>query len=235
MDALKNEKFVSVIIPAFNAERFLREAIQSILDQGHQPLEVVVIDDGSTDETSQIAGSFGDPIRVLYQKNSGPPAARNHGLREAKGDFIGFLDADDMWAPQKLSWQLEAFHNDPELQAVGGKLQRIILPGGTQENRQFVALPEDWDAFSLGTILIRKSVFQKIGNFDEDLFMADDIDWFLRLREADIKVENLSQVVHFYRRHDQNLTGDEKRDRLYLMRALKKALDRKKNLFLQKS
>lgn len=97
---------VSVVIPCYNAGRFLRETLDSILAQTRKPLEVIVVDDGSTDGSAAVADSFGPPVRVMRQPNQGESVARNHGLHEAKGDWVAFLDADDVWTPRKLELQL---------------------------------------------------------------------------------------------------------------------------------
>ena len=94
---------ISCIVPVYNGERYLAETLQSILGQRVGPLEVIVVDDGSTDGTAGVARRFGSAIRVLHQTNAGPAAARNLGLSEARGDFVAFLDADDLWKPDKLA------------------------------------------------------------------------------------------------------------------------------------
>src|SRR5665213_2910 len=97
---------VSVIVPAYNSECFIAEALKSVLVQGPSVIEVIVVDDGSVDSTCDIVRSFGDPVRLIRQENQGPAAARNNGLRRVRGDYIAFLDADDVWLPGKLDAQL---------------------------------------------------------------------------------------------------------------------------------
>lgn len=103
---------VSVVIPCYNAAEFLRETLESALGQTHAPLEVIVVDDGSTDDSAAIAGSYGPPVRVIRQENQGESVARNRGIDEARGDWIAFLDADDLWKPEKLVRQLAAAEDD---------------------------------------------------------------------------------------------------------------------------
>ena len=100
---------VSVVIPAYNAERYLRETLESVLAQTYRDFEVVVVDDGSKDSTAAIAEGVGGPVRVIRQANAGPSAARNHGIREARGDLIAFVDSDDLWLPEKLAEQVPLF------------------------------------------------------------------------------------------------------------------------------
>src|SRR5215472_561278 len=105
---------ISVIIPAYNHARFLTPAIESVLSQTMEPSEIVVVDDGSTDETSSVLGTFGRQIRVVRQKNQGVAAARNRGAELATGEYLAFLDADDLWLPRKLEMQLNRFESESE-------------------------------------------------------------------------------------------------------------------------
>lgn len=227
MKRIESKNLISVIIPAFNADEFLAEAIESVLQQAYAPLELIVVNDGSTDQTARVIQSFGRKVRSFYQENQGAPVARNKGILEARGAWLAFLDADDLWHPQKITTQLKCFEEKPHLEIVLGKLQRIFLPGGTQD-KKFVSLPEEWMALSLGSGLFRKRVFEKVGLLDETQQYGDDIDWFLRAREKNIPLEVLEQVVLYYRRHGKNMTLQEDQDRRYLLLALKKALDRKR-------
>ena len=106
---------VSCIVPAFNGERFLAEAIESILAQSYSNVPIIVVDDGSTDATPQVAARFEDRITYVRQENAGPATARNRGLKEVEGEFIAFLDADDLWEENKLERQLARFRERPEL------------------------------------------------------------------------------------------------------------------------
>jgi glycosyltransferase involved in cell wall biosynthesis len=103
---------VSVIVPAFNSSTYIGETIQSVLEQTHSALEILVIDDGSTDNTADVVRRY--PVRYFCQQNAGPSAARNTGIANARGEFIAFLDSDDLWIPQKLAVQLEAFRHHPD-------------------------------------------------------------------------------------------------------------------------
>lgn len=115
---MDNKPLVSVIIPAFNRANYLPDAIDSILNQGINNLEIMVVDDGSTDHTEQVLKKYGPKVRYLYQENQGPGAARNHGMREAGGEYIAFLDSDDLWKPGKLKAELTFFEQDSELEAI---------------------------------------------------------------------------------------------------------------------
>ena len=119
---------ISVIIPVRNTERYLRQAIESALAQTLRPFEVLVVDDGSTDASLDVARSFGDGVRVLEGTQGGIGATRNSGVERASGDFLAFLDADDYWVPEKLLWQIELFTRDPALDLVFGQVRQFYSP-----------------------------------------------------------------------------------------------------------
>ena len=217
---------VSVIVPVFNGERFLRDAVASIRHQRHEPLEIIVVDDGSTDATGTVAASLGGEVRYIHQPNAGPPAARNTGLRAARGALVAFLDADDLWTDQKLAVQLGLLAREPAIDVVLGYTEIVYLPavpGGD-------APPPSQPAFlfSLGAALIRQSVFDRVGGFDETSRYCDDVDWFLRAKEAGLSVRVHQDVVQHYRRHDGNLTNQRALDRHFFLSTLKKSLDRRR-------
>ena len=130
---------VSVIIPVYNGVKYLADAVASIVRQDHEPLEIIIVDDGSTDETSAVARSLPGDIRYIYQTNSGAASARNRGLEMAIGDVICFLDADDMWSDDKLAVQLALFSADDSLQVVLGSARyfREADPGDTKGEYDF--------------------------------------------------------------------------------------------------
>ena len=119
---------ITVIIGAYNAERYLAEAIDSVLAQTHPRLELIVVDDGSTDGTGDVAEAYGDPVRCIRQENGGMAAARNRAVPEARGDYLAFLDADDRFPPDKLAGQLAVFEADPDLDVVYGHVTEFLSP-----------------------------------------------------------------------------------------------------------
>ena len=119
---------VSVIIPIYNSGKYLREAIDSVLAQRHRPLEVLVVDDGSSDNGPELAAGYGPQVRVIAIPHGGHPAARNAGVAASTGDYLAFLDADDLWAANKLELQLDAFASNPSLDLVFGHMQNFISP-----------------------------------------------------------------------------------------------------------
>jgi glycosyltransferase involved in cell wall biosynthesis len=217
---------ISVIIPVYNGERYLGDAIESILQQTVQPLEIIVVDDGSSDATKEVAKKFESDIQYVYQENSGIPVTRNKGLELAKGELVTFIDADDILVENKLEIQLGLLDQKPEYEMVIGFLYRIPFSKAYQEISLDGVKGEC--ATSLGSTLLKKQVFEKVGNFDEEMALAEDVDLFLRILESGIKVWGHKDIVQFYRQHDQNITRDEKLKNYYLLKAFKKSLDRRR-------
>jgi glycosyltransferase involved in cell wall biosynthesis len=216
---------VSVIVPVYNGERFLRDAVASLARQRHEPLEIVVVDDGSTDATPTIATELQGEIRYVRQPNAGPPAARNTGLRAARGSFIGFLDADDLWSDDKLAIQLGHLTSDPSIDVVLGYTEIVYLPeAGERDARPKLVGP----LFSLGAALMRRAAFARAGAFDETSRYCDDVDWLLRAKELGLSLLVHRDVVQIYRRHDRNLTNQKDVDRHFFLSAIKKSLDRRR-------
>ena len=197
---------VSVIIPAFNAEKYLGEAIASVLDQSVGPAEVIVVDDGSTDRTGEVASSFGDRVRLITQPNQGCAAARNHGVRESSGDHLAFHDADDLWTPRKLEIQLTALGTDPTLEIGFGHVTQFRSPELPSEA---VHLPADADeprvGHHAGSMLLRRDTFEAIGWFTEDQERGDFIDWFARALEQQRRILVVEEVTMRRRLHLSNM------------------------------
>ena len=110
-----NNPLVSVVLPVYNGEKYLAESINCVLMQKYQPIEIIIVDDGSADATSQIAAKYSTQLRYFYQTNSGPAAARNLAIRKAKGEFIAFIDCDDLWPENKLFNQMQCFQQFPSV------------------------------------------------------------------------------------------------------------------------
>ncbi|MBD1877294.1 glycosyltransferase [Coleofasciculus sp. FACHB-T130] len=220
------EFFVSAIVPVYNGEQFLAEAIQNILNQNYQPLEIIVVDDGSTDKTAEVAARYKDSIHYVYQPNSGPSAARNRGLRMAKGDAIAFLDVDDLWSENNLKLQTDYLVYNPSVEIVQGLIQNLKISQLTPEGAIFEKHYQPYNYINLGSALYRKSVFDKIGLFDESLSFAEDVDWFVRAWENRVSKVVLEQVTLFYRRHQDNMTVGKNLIELGFIKIYKKHLDR---------
>ncbi|MCP2727283.1 glycosyltransferase family 2 protein [Limnofasciculus baicalensis] len=224
----KNSSSVSVIIPVYNGERYLSDAIESVLFQSYEPLEIIVVDDGSTDKTAQIKRRFGDKICYLYQDNSGPSRARNTGIKIAKGEIITFLDADDLWSQNKLQLQVGYLGENPSLEVVIGSTQFMELTLG-DEGQKFVEIGEPRIFLNLGSAIFRKSVFDRVGLFDTTLRYSEDVDWFNRARESTISILKHQELVLIYRQHEQNMTKNKVANELNILKVLKLSLDRRRS------
>jgi glycosyltransferase involved in cell wall biosynthesis len=208
---------ISVIIPAFNAERWLGATITSVLNQTHEDLELIVVNDGSTDRTQEVACSFLDPrIRYISREHRGLSAARNLGVLAARGTFIALLDADDLFKPDKLSRQIEAFQGRPELEAVtcgfeviddDGEVLREQLHWHEQPKLELPNLLF-WNPLLPSTLVIRRRSFDKVGLFDETLNRLEDWEFAVRLAQGGNPIDYVRQVLVSYRRHQSNISND---------------------------
>jgi glycosyltransferase involved in cell wall biosynthesis len=207
---------VSVLIAAYNAEQFLAEAIESALSQDCDfPVEVVVVDDGSTDGTAEVLRSFGDAVRVVRQANAGPSSARNHGAQVARGEWLAFLDADDVWEPSKLRRQLELVgdattlvYSDRESFGDGTSHRwsdTLVLPEGDVFEQLVRA-----NFITLSSVVIRRDTFHRLDGFNEELFAAEDWDlWLRHCSTGEVRVVRRPLVR--YRRHEGCLTRNPER------------------------
>jgi glycosyltransferase involved in cell wall biosynthesis len=184
---------ISCIVPVFNGERYLGEALDSILKQAYRPLEIIVVDDGSTDATPAVAARYGDRIHYVRQGNAGAPAARNRGLSLASGEFVAFLDSDDLWHPEKLERQMRRFKARRELDLCVTYLQNFWIAKLKNEENRFKShrLSEPVPGYVTQTLLARRSAFDRVGTFDESLKVGDPADWFLRAGESGLITEYL--------------------------------------------
>lgn len=222
---------VTAIIPAYNAARFLANAVASVRRQSYAPMEILIVDDGSEDDCARAAAELGDPVRYFRQERSGPAAARNHGLQLARGEFVGFLDADDEWPEQKLSIQMSRLLAEPELDVVLGRVRYVAMEGG--EIPDYVGFEGPDHVLSnvhLGSGLYRRRVFDKVGGFDASLQFCEDVDWFMRARELRVGLRILRPVTLIYRLHGGNMTRDRERADRFLPMAFKRSIDRRRRM-----
>ncbi len=219
---------VSIVMPVYNGGDFIAEGIASILAQPYRPLEVIVVDDGSTDDSAMIAEQFGDLVRCYRQPNAGTPAARNRGLGLARGEVIGFLDADDLFAPNKLAQQLPRLVANPGVDVVIGGNQYWILNGGAGSAPDFTPMESDHLTLQLGCTLFRRTVFERIGTFDETMRYCDDWDWFMRAREQGVGLLIHRDTVLHQRVHVGNITRQRDVSSHYQLLMFKRSLDRRR-------
>ncbi|MDM7995896.1 MAG: glycosyltransferase family A protein [Acidobacteriota bacterium] len=198
-ETLTSRESVSVVIPVYNGEKFLGEAITSLLRQTVPVQDIVVIDDGSTDRTPQIATDFGPPVRCYRQERQGPPAARNLGIEKAASEWISLLDADDVWPEDSLRLQLEWIKKDPSLQIVVG--YALLWPGPEEASVPVpLELPEEPRLIlNLGSALIRRSLFDRLGLLDPELVYCDDWDCFLQAALRRRLVYTLQRMLPYLR------------------------------------
>ena len=219
---------ISVIIPVYNGERYLAEAIESALAQSRKPLEIIVVDDGSIDGTAKVAKSFGS-VHYKHQKQGGAGAARNFGLDLAQGDYFAFLDADDIWLPEKLSLQFEAFCTEPRPDIVFGHVEQFISPELYMELKDKVWCPEQPMPGTVpSAMMAEREAFLRVGTFDTTLEIGEFTDWYLRAHEAHLRLAMIPEVVARRRIHEQNQGVRRKDQRPDYLAAIKASLDRRR-------
>ncbi len=221
---------VSCIVPVFNAERYLAEALDSILAQTWRPLEVIVVDDGSTDGTAHIAAGYGAEVSYIHQANAGPAAARNRGLDAAAGAYVAFLDADDLWHKEKLARQMARFEARPELELCMSHLKHFWEPEMKDEEDRLRdhRFSKPLAAYAIQAMLAPRALFDAVGRFDPALRMGEDTDWFLRAADRGTVTEIVSDVLTFRRMHESNMSRDQATVFDALPRIFKASLDRRR-------
>lgn len=228
-DTLDSSKkpLISVIIPVFNGERFIRDAVKSVLSQNYPALELIIVDDGSTDKTEEIILQLPYDIRYFKQENGGPASARNRGIRDASGELIAFLDVDDLWPDNNLNFLVDELSQDPEIEVIHGYGQ-MMANNPKSNNYEYIGNPKESFPYYIGAAIYRKSVFERVGLFDTTLRFGEDHDWFNRAKELNIKIKRIEDVTLLVRRHGQNMTHGKNIVALNTLRIFKKALDRKR-------
>jgi len=218
---------ISVIIPVYNGARFLADAVSNVLAQDYPSLEIIVVDDGSTDDIAGAVSRLPVDVRFFRQENAGPAAARNRGLRDASGQFIAFLDVDDLWPAGNLAMLSRVLAAEPGLMVVHGHAQMLMLDPVTGQFRP-EGNPAESFPYYIGAGLYRREVFESVGPFDASMRFAEDTDWYTRLKESGLPAERLPQVTLEVRRHGANMTAQKTREELSAtsLFAFKNALER---------
>ncbi len=209
-----SESTVSVVIPSYNYGRFVTDAVQTALAQTHCPLEIIVVDDGSTDDTRGRLAPYMDRIRYVHQENRGLSAARNTGIRHARGEWIALLDADDLWHPRKTEIQLAAVGADDTIGLVGspeyvGDMPEV-LPEPPRIRRFGARDCLTRPPVAPSTVLVRRSCFDTVGYFDESLTSVEDRDMWLRLAVSFGALQVTSPCWH-YRMHPEQMNRNSQR------------------------
>jgi glycosyltransferase involved in cell wall biosynthesis len=206
---------VSCIIPAYNSERYLAEALDSVLAQTHRPLQVIVVDDGSTDGTAALAARYGEAITLLRQPNRGVASARNCGLRRATGEFVAYLDADDLWHPEKLTRQLARFQERPEIDLSVTHFQNFWVPELVEEAKRYDGHPlahPTW-SYVFGTLLARHAFLDRVEALDEGVRQGDSL-WFVHVIDQGAVLDVIPDVLMRRRFHTANMTRTEASDQM---------------------
>lgn len=199
---------VSVVIPAFNAARYLEAALDSVAQQTHRPHQVIVVDDGSDDHTADLARGYPRiPVEILSIAHRGPSAARNCGVAAARCAWLAFLDADDLWSPDKLARQFAAMEREPLVHGAFGHVQQFISQELTAEQRQSLHCPSQPAAgLTAGTLLIEREAFLAVGGFDENLPAGEFFAWYGAASRCGLHFAMTDAVVLHRRIHLHNST-----------------------------
>jgi glycosyltransferase involved in cell wall biosynthesis len=205
-------KSVSVVIPTYNYGRFIVDAIRGVLDQTRPPSEIIVVDDGSTDDTAAVVGAFGDGVRYIRQDNAGVCAARNRGVSESTSELVAFLDADDIWEPTNLEKQLARFESDAEIGLVHcamrefdgetGETIRFYMEGGEDGVADNLLL---WEGPVIvgpgGAVTVSRKAFDQVGGFDSRMHVGEDWDFCYRVARL-FKIGFVAEPLVNYRNHN---------------------------------
>lgn len=223
-----NNSLVSVIIVVKNGEKFLQTAIESVLNQTYQNYEIIVIDGNSNDKTSIIAQSY-TQIRYFLQNSQGIANAYNQGIDEAKAELITFLSCDDIWTHDKLKIQVDYMIDNPKIQYVIGKVKFFLEEGNLPPSGFKKELLEGSHVGKImETLMVRKSVFEKVGKFNPEFSIAEDTDWFARCQDAKIPLIIIDKVVLHKRIHNNNISLNDRNFDQYLLKILRQSIHRKR-------
>ncbi len=223
----RHQEGLSVVVPAFNGAHFLAGAVASILHDGPDPLDLIVVDDGSADDIEATVAALPIPARLLRQANLGPAAARNRGIGAARFGMIGFLDVDDLWPAGRLAALWAEFVRRPEAMVARGHAQ-LFRAAGTSGATQFLGAPGEAFPDYIGAGLFRRAAFDRIGLFDAELRFSEDVDWFARAREQELFLARAPIVSLLVRRHAANMTRARSATQSFQLRAFHRHLERRR-------
>ncbi|MBU2101961.1 MAG: glycosyltransferase family A protein [Candidatus Omnitrophota bacterium] len=226
---MEHKPLVSVIIPVYNGERFLAEAVRSVLVQIYQPIEVIVVDDGSTDASASIAKEFGAALRYCSIQHGGPAAARNEGVRLAKGEFLSFLDADDVWEEDKLAIQAELFAHQESLDMCFTGIQQFLSSGSKPPAGSAEMHYGPQAGYHCSALMVKKDAFFRVGLFNEAWRTGEFIDWYARAKSMKLTEAVAQRVLVKRRIHEHNFTRGQRHNTKDYARILKEVIDRRRN------
>lgn len=219
---------VTVIMTVYNGEKYLASAIESVFSQTHAPIEFIVINDGSNDKTEAILNSYGSKLRVVNQLNLGQPAAQNRGIRLANGRYIAFLDADDLYEPEKTARQVGHLETKGELDLVFGYVEQFISPELSEEaKKKWKCAPGASPGHLAAAGLFRKECFEKVGLLNEKQRIGSFIEWYMRSQELGLKHEVIQGVAFRRRIHENNVGIKTQGTRQEYLEIVKAAMKRR--------
>ena len=233
MEEIKKYPQISVIIPVFNAEKYILDTIRSVMNQTICEIEIIVINDGSTDGSGKLINSLAENdnrILTIHQSNLGVSASRNEGRKVSRGKFLAFLDADDLWLPNNLELKLEKMnregfglvHSDGQIIDEFGNLKEEVLAGEEGNLLEGLLLWKKTQIPSPSSILIRREVIDKVGDFDEKLSTSADQDFYFRVA-SQYQIGRVDRITWYYRIHDRNMHQNILRMEKDVLRVYKKA------------
>jgi glycosyltransferase involved in cell wall biosynthesis len=219
---------IGVVVPAYNAARFIGEALESVLGQTVPPDSVVVVDDGSVDDTCRVVSAFGPGVSLVRAPHRGIAATRNAGVASIDCDVLAFIDADDRWIPDKLERQRDALASEAAAGFVICHMMAFATPGLPESEREALLAqqPVPFAGWSASALLVRRSTFLRVGDFAEDLAVGETIDWFSRARHLGVIGRVLPEVLVERRLHRDNTTRVQRRDHRDYLAMAKRHLDR---------
>lgn len=221
---------VSCIVPVFNGERHLADALQSVLDQTRPASEILAIDDGSTDGSPDVIARYHGRVRYLRQERGGPASARNRGVSIATGEFLAFIDQDDLWHPEKLERQLACFAENPRLELCFAHVERFWEPelqaeqNASRDHDRGGRVP----GYSTPTLLARRSAFERVGPLNAELLFGDATDWTLRAIDGGLEMRLLPDTLLYHRMHGANLTRRREASKAEFVRIVRSTLARRR-------
>jgi glycosyltransferase involved in cell wall biosynthesis len=220
---------VSVLIPVFNGQDYIADALTSVTTQSFSDFEVIVVDDGSTDDTAAVIAEFGHPsVRYVRQDRAGAAAARNRAADLAAGRILAFLDADDLWLPAKLERQCAALDAE-EGDMIFTRLTEFVSPDlPADEAARVKAHPQELEGIIPSTLVVSRSDFEKVGPFDRDIQVGEFIDWFGRAQEAGLRCHVVPEMLARRRIHRTNLGRGNHGQRQQYAQVLQRMLERRR-------
>lgn len=220
---------ISVVMPLFDGARHVAEAIEGVLAQTYRPLELIVVDDGSTDDSADVVRRFTPPVQLLTQGHAGCGSARNHGARAAQGAYLAFCDADDRFPTDRLARQLTALTSTPRIDAVFGEIDEFVSPGLDEYVKSMLRAPTQRRSVRMmSTMLLRTDSFWRVGPFATDLGRGLELDWLARADDLGLRIQRCDGVVTHRRLHDASTGFRQRHDEDDYVRAARLAITRRR-------